>query len=61
MSLLGRGHLDFCPLRHEVYEDLRLYHLSRTKLDVEFSELNQPIDDAAIGVAVADDFSLRGR
>jgi hypothetical protein len=22
--LLGRGHLDFCPLRHEVYEDLRL-------------------------------------
>jgi hypothetical protein len=34
--LLGRGHLDFCPLRHEVYEDLRLDRLSRTQLDVEF-------------------------
>jgi hypothetical protein len=29
----------------------------RAKLDVEFSNLYLPLDDAAIGVAVADDFS----
>jgi hypothetical protein len=49
--------LNFCPLRHEFCEDLRLDRLSRTKLDVELSELNRPLDDAAVGIAVADDFS----
>jgi hypothetical protein len=41
----GRGHLDFCPLRHKVYEDLRLDHLLGPKLDFEFSKLDGPLDD----------------
>jgi hypothetical protein len=61
MPLLGRGHLDFCPIKHEICEDLRLDRLARTKHDVEFSELDRPLDDAAVGVAVADDFSLGER
>jgi hypothetical protein len=55
--LLGRGHLDLCPLRHEVSADLQFDRLSRTKLDVEFSKLDRPLDNAAVGVAVADDLS----
>jgi hypothetical protein len=55
--LLGRGHLDFCPLRHEVCEDLRLDHLMGAKLDFKFSKLNRPLDDAVVGVAVVDDLS----
>jgi hypothetical protein len=31
--------------------------LSGAKLDFEFSKLDQPLDVAAIGVAVADDLS----
>jgi hypothetical protein len=38
--LLGRGHLDFCPLRHKVCEDLRLDCLPRAKLDFELSKLD---------------------
>jgi hypothetical protein len=39
-QLLGRGHLDLCPLRHKVYEDLRLDCLPRSKLDFELSKLD---------------------
>jgi hypothetical protein len=38
--LLGRGHLDLCPFRHEVSEDLRLDRLPRAKLDFELSKLD---------------------
>jgi hypothetical protein len=38
--LLGRGHLDLCPLRHKVCEDLRLDHLPGAKLDLELSKLD---------------------
>jgi hypothetical protein len=38
--LLGRGHLDLCPLRHKVCEDLRLDRLPRAKLDFELSKLD---------------------
>jgi hypothetical protein len=31
--------------------------LSGTKLDLKFSNLDRPLDDATVGVAVADDFS----
>jgi hypothetical protein len=55
--LLGRGHLDFCPFRHEVCKDLRFDSLSRTKLDFKVSKLDRSLDDAAVGVAVAGDFS----
>jgi hypothetical protein len=55
--LLGRGHLDFCPLRHKVCEDLQLDGLLGAKLDFEFSKLDRPLDDAAIGVVVSDDLS----
>jgi hypothetical protein len=57
MPLLGRGHLDFCPLRHKVCEYLRLDRLPGAKLDLEFSKLDRPLDDAAVGVAVGDDQS----
>jgi hypothetical protein len=38
--LLGRGHLDLCPFRHKVCEDLRLDHLPGAKLNFEFSKLD---------------------
>jgi hypothetical protein len=38
--LLGRGHLDLCPLRHKVCEDLRLDRLPRVKLDFKLSKLD---------------------
>jgi hypothetical protein len=38
--LLGRGHLDFGPLKHEVCEDLGLDCLPRAKLNFELSKLN---------------------
>jgi hypothetical protein len=57
MPLLRSGHLDFCPLRHKVCEDLRLDRLPRAKLDFELSKLDEPLDNATIGVAVADDIS----
>jgi hypothetical protein len=38
--LFGRGHLDLCPFRHEVGEDLRLDHLPGAKLDFELSKLD---------------------
>jgi hypothetical protein len=38
--LLGRGHLDLCPFRHEVGEDLRLDRLPGAKLDFELSKLD---------------------
>jgi hypothetical protein len=56
-TLFGRGHLDFCPFRHEVCEDLRFDRLSGTKLDLKVSKLDRSLDDEAVGVAVADDFS----
>jgi hypothetical protein len=31
--------------------------LAGAKLDVKFSKLDRPFDDAAVGVTVADDFS----
>jgi hypothetical protein len=37
---LGRRHMDFCPLRHKVCEDLRLDCLPRAKLDFELSKLD---------------------
>jgi hypothetical protein len=55
--LLGSGHLDLCPLRHKVCEDLRLDRLPGAKLDVKFSKLDRPHYDAVIGFAVADDLS----
>jgi hypothetical protein len=55
--LLGRGHLDFCPFRHEVCKDLRLDRLPEAKIDFKFSKLDWPLDDAAVSVAVADDLS----
>jgi hypothetical protein len=53
----GARHLDLCPLRHEVSQDLRFDRLPGAKLDVEFSKLDQPLDDAAVGIVVANDFS----
>jgi hypothetical protein len=38
--LLGRGHLDLCPFRHKVYEDLRLDRFSGTKHDFKLSKLD---------------------
>jgi hypothetical protein len=38
--LLRRGHLDLCPFRHEVGEDLRLDRLLGAKLDFELSKLD---------------------
>jgi hypothetical protein len=38
--LLGRGHLDLCPLRHKVCEDLRLDRLPGAKLNFELSKLD---------------------
>jgi hypothetical protein len=38
--LLGRGHIDLCPLRHEVGEDMRLDRLPRAILDFELSKLD---------------------
>jgi hypothetical protein len=55
--LLGRGHLDFCPFRHEVCEDLRFDSLSGTKFDLKVCKLDRSLDDVAVGVAVVDDFS----
>jgi hypothetical protein len=55
--LHGRGHLDFYPLRHEVYEDLQLDGLPGAKLDVKFSKIVRSLDDAAVSVTVVDDFS----
>jgi hypothetical protein len=55
--LLGSRHLDLCPFRHKVCEDLRLDRLTGAKLDLKLSKLDEPFDDAAVGVAVADDFS----
>jgi hypothetical protein len=31
--------------------------LAGEKLDVKLSKLDQPLDDAAVGVTIADDFS----
>jgi hypothetical protein len=56
--LLGRGHLDRCPLRHKVCKDLRLDPLLGAKLNFELSKINRPFDNAAVGVAVADDLPL---
>jgi hypothetical protein len=39
-SLLGRGHLDLCPFRHEVGEDLQLDRLPGAKLDFKLSKLD---------------------
>jgi hypothetical protein len=55
--LLGRGHLDLYPFRHKVCEDLRLDRLPGAKLDFELSKLDGPLDDAAIGIVVADNLS----
>jgi hypothetical protein len=38
--LLGRGHLDLCPLRYKVCEDLRLDHLPGAKFYFELSKLD---------------------
>jgi hypothetical protein len=38
--LLGKGHLDLCPLGHEVGEDLRLDRFPGAKLDFKFSKLD---------------------
>jgi hypothetical protein len=53
--------MDLCPLSHEVSEDLGVDRLPGAKLDVEFSKLNRPLDDAAVGIAVVDDLSLGER
>jgi hypothetical protein len=37
---LGRGHLDHCPLRHNVFEYLRLDWLPGAKLDFELSKVD---------------------
>jgi hypothetical protein len=51
------GHLDLSPLRHEVSEDLRFDRLPGAKLNVALSKLDRLLDDATVGVAVADDLS----
>jgi hypothetical protein len=38
--LLGKGHLDLCPLRHKVCEHLRLDLLPGAKLDFKLSKLD---------------------
>jgi hypothetical protein len=38
--LLGRGHLDLCPFRHKVGEDLRLDRFPGAKFDFELSKLD---------------------
>jgi hypothetical protein len=38
--LLERGHLDLCPLKHKVCEDLRLDRLPGAKLNFELSKLD---------------------
>jgi hypothetical protein len=55
--VLGRGHLDFCPFKHKVCEDLRLDCMPREKLDVKLSKLDRPFDVEAVGITVVDDFS----
>jgi hypothetical protein len=55
--LVRRGHLDLCPFRHEVGEDLRLDCLPGAKLDFELSKLDCSLEDAVVGAAVTDDLS----
>jgi hypothetical protein len=55
--LLVRGHLDLSPLRYEVCEDLRIDCLPGAKLDFKLSKLDRPLDDAVVGIAIANDLS----
>jgi hypothetical protein len=54
-----RGLLGLCPLGEKIGEDLGLDGLSWAELKVEFTQLDQLLDNAPHGVAGAQDFSER--
>jgi hypothetical protein len=45
------------PLGDEIDEDLRLDGLPWAKLEVEFAQLDRPLDDTPLGVTTTQDFS----
>jgi hypothetical protein len=51
--LRRRRLLGLCPLRDEIGEDLGLDGLPWEKLEVEFAQLDRPLDDTPHGVATA--------
>jgi hypothetical protein len=51
--LRRRGLLGRCPLGDEISEDLGLDGLSWAELEVEFSELDRPLDNTPHGVTAA--------
>jgi hypothetical protein len=58
LRLLRRqGLLGLCPLRDEVCKDLGLDGLTWVELELKFTQLDQPLDDAPHGVAVVPDFT----